>query len=1235
MAARFCYSTLTGRLCVLVMAFLLIAGVGAAQDQRDAASASISQEFDGSVRGLLRKFCVDCHSVDNMESGIRVDHLDGTLPERSLKLWEAIRRNLDEATMPPQESEQPTDAERAAMIDWIDRGFAMARSRPDEKNGSTRRLTVAQYQNTLRDLLGIEENLTDILPPDAVSADGFLNNGQTLELSPLLLEAYFNIAEKALDLCIVDENSKPQIQNFRMDLGAKINPEPCPDKLILGALSHLLKNDDFVVTQLTADKPFDFEPFFMRTNYRFIEGYEGNATVRGWREYDSIYHSVFACMRGTDGYPKGNAYETIPAGLLLRPAIPSAELFQIESTYGPRANFKISLRELPDIGNFRVTVRAAKYDDGLLLDPGTKPASNRLPEIAAGDKSSRPVPTIVPNAAESRTVSLATSGIYQVDVTLKPFIESKVEPDSSRLTDQLVGVWQLDGDATGQGGVKPLTGELVGNAKFVESPFGQAISFDGRNSAVVVARDDSMNVGESEFTVAAWIRPTELRQGGIVCLGKYNYTHGWYFDMPSGNGVLRIETMNPNSQFNGKVETRPGVIRKDQWQHVAAVVRRGENAAKLFINGYEVASGTINTANLDNPKTSLHIGRIQEGNLFKGDIDDVRLFRRALDVAELQALIEPGRQFAQRPPDEPRRNLSLTLGERHFSGVLNQDAFLAVRLPAGPLSVAAKYDAATPVDQVVLTPLPAADELARKFAAFEKRSPRIGVHVGLRRDCGSTLNRVGKPQSVSGTNLQEFVFEGAISNFPSPEVEKDNVNYLAGVREIGVRSEFTDGRDMPRLLVRSIEFEGPYYDTWPPRTHRAIFIESPNGNDPAAYAREVISRFATRAFRRPVSNDELTSLLAVFNESFSSSGSFNRSVRDALLVVLTSPQFLFLIESSESPQAEPLDDHELASKLSYFLWNTAPDQRLLERAASGVLRTSLDEEAARLINDPRFDQFAEQFVSQWLNLDKVEIVEVDRQKFPQLTRDTKTNLRDEPVEFLKHLIRNNLPLQNLIQSDFVVANEVVAGYYGLADRTESGFEFVPVAHDSPQLGGVLTQAAILAGLSNGREPNAVKRGAWFARRIIAEPPAPPPPNVPGIPENENSELTLAQKLERHRTQKGCLKCHSGIDPWGIPFEQYDAGGLFRSTQPDEARSQLPDNIEVNGVNELKRYLIEDRIDQVAFSVLKHLAIYATGRSLTWNEIDFLKRNGPRLKSDGYRMQEMVRFVVASPMFLEK
>ena len=1027
-----------------------------------------------------------------------------------------------------------------------------------------------------------------------------------------------------MNRCIVDENEKPAIQKFRMDLGAGINPEPYPEPLILGALNHLLPNQDFVVTQLTAQKPFDFAPFFMKTKYRFNEGYAGNSTVRGWREYDSIYHSVFACMRGKPGYPKGLAYQTVPEGLLLRPAIPSAELFQVESTYGPQANFKVSLRELPDRGQFRVTVKAARYNDGLLLDLGT----------ASATKADAEDSLTVRSLASPQTLPVKEAGIYQVDVHLEAPSEETVPPDKSRLTDELVGAWPLNGNTAAQSERKKLTGRLEGDAKFVDSPFGQAISLDGDGDSIVIPRDESMNVGAGDFSVAAWIRPHELRQGGIFCLGKYSWTHGWYFDMPNNQGVLRIETVSPANQSNGTVATRPGIIRRNKWQHVAAVVRRETNQTELFVNGYKVAAGSIAPTNLDNPNINLYIGRIQDAQQFKGEIDEVHFFRRALGVAEIQALVEPGRKFVQPPTPEKPKTLHLQIGEKHFAGTLQQPAFLAVRLPAGPVPVIAKYDGASIPDRVVFSRVDESSELGARFTTFEKRLPRLGVHVGLRRDCGSTLTQVGDAQPVTDRDLASFVFEGAISNFPSPDVQEDNDNYLAGVREIGVRSEYTDGRDMPRLLIRSVEFEGPYYETWPPETHRRIFVESNHKDDKPAYAREVIRNFATRAFRRPVSDAEAAALFSLFDSSFSETNDFNQSVKDALLVTLTSPQFLFLTENSASPESELLDGHELASKLSYFLWNAAPDSRLRSLAETGKLHESIDSEVERMIRDPQFEQFTREFVSQWLQLDKFEVVEIDRSRYPKLTRDTRKQLRDEPVQLVQYLIRANRPLRDLVQADFIVANEVVASYYDLGDRTEHGFDFVAIPHKRKNLGGVLTNAGILAGLSNGRESNPVKRGAWLARKIVAEPPDDPPPNVPALPE-ENSNLTLRQKLEQHRNQAGCAKCHQGIDPWGIPFEQFDAGGLFKTNESVDARSTLPDGTEIADLNALKTYLADDRIDQVAFSFLKHLTSYASARSLTYNEIEFLKEHGVGLQANGYRMQDMIRFVVNSEMFLEK
>ncbi|MFP6769774.1 MAG: DUF1592 domain-containing protein [Planctomycetaceae bacterium] len=1186
-------------------------------------AVTIHKSFQERVEPLLKKYCHRCHDADTMESGIRVDRLDGAVEDRHIRLWKGILGQVAEKAMPPEDEPQPTDQERRLLTGWIDEALIVARTRKRDKNGSIRRLTVAQYRNTLRDLLGIEDNLTDVLPPDSVSRDGFVNNEQTMLLSPLLVESYFDIAEKALDLCIVDEKTKPVIQNFRMELGKAINPKPFPDKLILGALSRLLANNDFQVSQLSPTKPFAYEPFRMRTKYRFIEGYQGNATVRGWRDYDSIYHAVFACVRGTDGYPKGRAHQAVPDGLLLRPAIPSAELFQVESTYGPKANFKISLRELPDDGRFRVTVKAARYDDGLLLDPGKSvPAASSKAAIT------------VENLAKPQTVTITRPGIYQADVYTQAPPDTSIEPDASKLAVGLVGAWKLDGNAQSQPKRKELVGRLEGDAKFVDSPFGQAISLDGNGDAVVVSRDKSMNVGTGEFTVAAWIHPRALQQGGIVCLGRYSWTHGWYLDMPNNKGVLRIETASPANKSNGTVASRPGVIRVNTWQHVAAVVRRGTNKTQLYINGYQVASGTIAPTNLDNPAVNLYIGRIQDSKLFKGSIDEVRFYRRALDVAEIQALLEPGRRFVK-PPTEKPQNLALKLGDREFSATLRQPAFLAVRLPAGPLEVTAGYGGKAVPHRIVLTPLEKTHEVASRFEAFARRSPRLGVHVGLRRDCGSTLTAVGEPRVVRSSKLQTFVFEGAIANFPSPDVEKDNVNYLAGIREIGVRSEYTDGRDMPRLLVRSVEFEGPFYETWPPTTHRRIFIESASTSDPAAYADEVIRSFATRAFRRPISDTEAATFLAIWRDAFARTGDFKQSIKDALLVVLTSPRFLFLIENSETPEPEELDPYELASKLSYFLWNAGPDEQLLKRATANSLHKSLDTEIQRMIQDRRFWQFAGEFTSQWLSLEKFDLVKMDRKRYPKLTRDTKTQLREEPARFLQHLVRHNLSLQNLIQSDFIVANEVVAGYYDLADRTESGFEFVAIKHENKNLGGLLSQAGILAGLSNGRESNPIKRGAWLARKIIAEPPDDPPPNVPRLPKDEDSKRSLREKLEQHRNQKGCAKCHRGIDPWGIPFEEFDAGGLFKQGREIDARSTLPDKTDVTDANGLKAYLVNERIDRVAFSFLKHLASYAVGRSLSYNELEFLREKSVELKPGGYPMREMIGLVVKSRMFLEK
>ena len=319
------------------------------QDAQPAAAPPVTtapteeQTFHDVVLPLITKHCLRCHNADVRKSGVHLDQLTAIPEDRQLPLMKGILKQVADEVMPPQDEPQPNPEERRKLTEWITRAMTIAMARNTQKNGSVRRLTVAQYRNSLRDLLGLDEDLTEVLPPDGISKDGFANHGNTLLLSPLQVENYFDIAEKSLDLCLVDENSKPSIQNFRMDLGKAINSQPCPDNLVLGANSLLLNNADFIVTQLTPTKPFDYQPFFMQTKFDFIEGYVGNDTIREWRKFDSIYHAVFACMRGSPGYPKGEAFRTVPNGFLLRPAIPSPEIFGVSDTYGPmKQNFKIS-----------------------------------------------------------------------------------------------------------------------------------------------------------------------------------------------------------------------------------------------------------------------------------------------------------------------------------------------------------------------------------------------------------------------------------------------------------------------------------------------------------------------------------------------------------------------------------------------------------------------------------------------------------------------------------------------------------------------------------------------------------------------------------------------------------------------------------------------------------------------------------------------------------------------------
>ena len=270
---------------LLILLPILLKTPAVAQDsavnpQNSTDAADRIAVFETKVRPLLTERCARCHNADKMTSGIRVDQISGIPEDRHLALLEDIREQIDSAAMPPENEPGLTAEQRTTITHWIDSAVRAAREQGAQKNGAMRRLTIAQYRNSLRDLLGIQEDLTDALPADAISKDGFTNNAALMTLSPLQSEAWFEIVQRALQQSIVDESAVPVIQTFRMDLGRSINPEPTRDQLILGANSELLPSTDFQVIELAPHKPFVFQPWQMKRSFDFIEGYVGNDTDR-------------------------------------------------------------------------------------------------------------------------------------------------------------------------------------------------------------------------------------------------------------------------------------------------------------------------------------------------------------------------------------------------------------------------------------------------------------------------------------------------------------------------------------------------------------------------------------------------------------------------------------------------------------------------------------------------------------------------------------------------------------------------------------------------------------------------------------------------------------------------------------------------------------------------------------------------------------------------------------------
>lgn len=541
--------------------------------------------------------------------------------------------------------------------------------------------------------------------------------------------------------------------------------------------------------------------------------------------------------------------------------------------------------------------------------------------------------------------------------------------------------------------------------------------------------------------------------------------------------------------------------------------------------------------------------------------------------------------------------------------------------------------------------------------------PLLEVAVGYRPDT-KILFREFDLVEITSEEEQTYEFRGRVENFPLPvrgqgkfpglvvrvrNVYDDGSPLPKGKKDKKRGQTFPDEPHLPVIQVQSVEFHGPIYEEWPPARHRRILFDSPlREKDEAAYVAEVLKRFMKRAYRRPATESEIT-LMTDFYESIRPEfPTFEGAIRETLAMVLIRPEFLYLVEPA-GDEKRPITDWELASRLSYFLWSTMPDERLLELAEKGELQDKkvLTAEVDRLLKDPKSSRFIEQFTEQWLQLNVLDSVAISRDYYSGFDDKLKEDMRQETQQFFAELVRENLSALNLLSSDFTMLNEPLAKHYvvdGVYGRT---FRRVTLKEDSHR-GGLLGQASVLLSNSTGADSHPVRRAVWIRDRLLNDPPAPPPPDVPALDEADPKflKLSVREQLEIHRGTDACASCHKNIDPWGIALENFDAVGLWRDeirrkagkkfeTTPVIAKDVLPGGMELNGPEQLKEHLLQQRKEDFAESLVSRMLMYALGRRLELSDQPEVVKLTKQFASDDYRLRNLIQSLVTSEAFQTK
>ena len=566
-------------------------------------------------------------------------------------------------------------------------------------------------------------------------------------------------------------------------------------------------------------------------------------------------------------------------------------------------------------------------------------------------------------------------------------------------------------------------------------------------------------------------------------------------------------------------------------------------------------------------------------------------------------------------------------------------------------------------DSPVVLVLPRSNELKLNLDRFlpDEGTMRVRIRAGrstMQADEFAGLRLIFSAHTSNNANFSQVISERDIAvtasadkpedihfDIPLSEIQRNPFRKLA--TRFPRRDEFLSIRNVTsahhrgeplHVLIDYIEISAPHYDQWPPKTHTDIFVESKNISDEELYGREVLTGFMERVWRRPVTSQEVGQFMGLFFKYRPEFETFEKAMLEVLATVLATPEFLYLTQklptnNSQSPKT--ISDMELASRLSFFLWSSVPDDELRKLAQQGTLKDPkvMAAQVKRMLADSRARRFSQHFVQQWLGLDGLN--SVTHVKDISL----REAMQEEPIAFFDDVLKRNSSVMDFIHSDYAVVNERLAGHYRIRGVYGPHFRKVPIKLQANR-GGILTGAAVLTMNSDGKDSHPLKRGIWLLERILQDPPPSPPPNVPEVDLTDPNilKMTLKERIADHRNKAACISCHAKIDPWGIAFENYDALGSYRTqikNKPVDATSTLFNKQKLAGMDGLKRYLLTDRQDQFATAMVHKMAAYALGRPLSFSDHADIDNMTVQFRRRGDRLGDLVNLIVSSELFHAK